>query len=439
MNEQSFWGRLVPLAPSTVRALELPTPIQTSPAVEIQKVSLHCNRCQTDCEKEQQRLPSGDYYCRACLNLGRLDTGLQLVSLSEPNAFIPVEDSLQWSGHLTPQQQSCANQVQRAFQNQEHLLLWAVTGAGKTEISFPGVAWALNHGLRVAIAAPRVDVCGELYPRYQAVFPTVPIALLHGHSDTGYGYRQLTICTTHQLLRFQAAFDVLILDEVDAFPYADNPMLEQAAQRALKPHGAWLLMTATPSVRLQREYRGRIAYLPRRFHGHPLPQIQWRIAFRWRQQLERGQLPRRLRRLLWIKIHNQQPFLLFVPRIRDLAVVDRYLQRHFRAACRWETVHAGDSERIRKVEQMRQRTVLFLVTTTILERGVTFPGIDVIILGGDDRVFSVASLVQMAGRVGRKATCPTGHVDCIVSGYTKNVRKARQQIAHMNRRGATDV
>ncbi|USS90071.1 DEAD/DEAH box helicase [Fructilactobacillus carniphilus] len=435
MDEQTFWGRLVPLPTAVARAL--PTDqFQQQAAIEVGPSTLHCNRCQTDCEKSGHQLPSGDYYCRNCLNLGRVDSSMQLVSQAEPNAFPPTPNPLVWSGKLTAQQQACARQVQRGFQAHRNQLLWAVTGAGKTEISFPGIAWALQHGLRVAVAAPRVDVCGELYPRYQAVFPTIPIALLHGHTETGYVYRQLTIGTTHQLLRFQAAFDVLILDEVDAFPYANNPMLEQAAHRALKPTGSCLLMTATPSFRLQRKYQGQTAYLPRRFHGHPLPQINWRVAFRWRKQLQNGQLPWVLRRLIHAKVQDRHPFLLFVPRIRDLDPIDRYLRRHVVGTPCWETVYAGDPARINKVERMRNREVLFLVTTTILERGVTFPGIDVIILGGDDQVFSVASLVQMAGRVGRKSTRPTGQVDCIVSGYAKNVRHARHQIAQMNRKGA---
>ncbi len=85
---------------------------------------------------------------------------------------------------------------------------------------------------------------------------------------------------------------------------------------------------------------------------------------------------------------------------------------------------------------MRQKKVKFLITTTILERGVTFPGIDVIILGADDEVFSVSSLVQIAGRVGRKRDRPTGNVDFFIASYTKRVVDAQNQIKHMNYLGA---
>ncbi len=56
---------------------------------------------------------------------------------------------------------------------------------------------------------------------------------------------------------------------------------------------------------------------------------------------------------------------------------------------------------------MRNEELDFLITTTILERGVTFPGIDVIVLKADDEIFSAAALVQIAGRVGRNSDRPT--------------------------------
>ncbi len=110
-------------------------------------------------------------------------------------------------------------------------------------------------GLRVAIASPRVDVCLELAPRLQAAFASIPQIVLYGEMPGSYDYRQLTICTTHQLLRFYHAFDVLVIDEVDAFPFAADPGLAFAAERAKKLTGALLYLTATPSKELQRQER----------------------------------------------------------------------------------------------------------------------------------------------------------------------------------------
>ena len=54
--------------------------------------------------------------------------------------------------------------------------MWAVTGAGKTEMLFAVLHQTLQEG-RIALASPRVDVCLELFPRIQAVFPHEAIAL----------------------------------------------------------------------------------------------------------------------------------------------------------------------------------------------------------------------------------------------------------------------
>ena len=46
-----------------------------------------------------------------------------------------------------------------------------------------------------------------------------------------------------------------------------------------------------------------------------------------------------------------------------------------------EAVHAEDPNRKEKVQKMRNKDIPLLLTTTILERGVTFPNIDVAVVG----------------------------------------------------------
>lgn len=84
---------------------------------------------------------------------------------------------------------------------------------------------------------------------------------------------------------------------------------------------------------------------------------------------------------------------------------------------------------------MRDEKLQYLITTTILERGVTFPRIDVLIIGADDKTFSENALVQIAGRVGRSADRPTGLVQAYVQHINLKVRAAQKQIIMMNHRG----
>jgi late competence protein required for DNA uptake (superfamily II DNA/RNA helicase) len=73
-----------------------------------------------------------------------------------------------------------------------------------------------------------------------------------------------------------------------------------------------------------------------------------------------------------------------------------------------------------------------LVTTTILERGVTVPKSDVYIVDADSDLFDEASLVQMAGRAGRSKDDPNGKVVFAAPAWTKSQRDAIRQIRMMN-------
>lgn len=98
-------------------------------------------------------------------------------------------------------------------------------------------------------------------------------------------------------------------------------------------------------------------------------------------------------------------------------------------------VYAADPEREKKVMLFREKRLRLIVTTTILERGVTIPRSDVIVLGADDGVFDEASLVQIAGRVGRSADAPDGMVRFITAGSSRVPHAAVKQIKRMNRLG----
>nr|WP_255552578.1 helicase-related protein [Lactobacillus sp. Sy-1] len=412
------------------------------PAIKRGHNQIECQRCGLKTSIQRAQLPNDQFYCPECINLGRMVSNCELGFVDEPNDFSPLEQPLTWTGQLTADQLACSNSIIDHFKKRQPHLLWAVTGAGKTEMLFPGIEWALQNNLRVAIASPRVDVCIELFPRIQAAFSHTPMILLHGRQTEKYQYSQLTICTTHQLLRFYRAFDILIIDEVDSFPYAQDEGLHYAAMNATKKSGTQLYLTATPSEDLLRRVNNHqlsISYLPLRFHRHLLPQIKLHFAPFWRNKLAKHKLPNRLIQMVRDKVAKQQRFLLFVPHVRDLKPISEIVAMRLDQHVKLMTVHSEDEHRLEKVAAMRAGELDFLVTTTILERGVTFPGIDVIVLGADEEIFSTAALVQIAGRVGRKQDRPFGDVDFVIHSNAKNVAGAIGQIAHMNRLGAVKI
>lgn len=437
MDLDKFYGRRV-LVPLIDVPTSLPDNLQLLNTMKVKDKTVQCLRCNGETPKRIAALPHHQYYCPQCINLGRVSTLDRFYHVPEANQFQRTTGVLSWQGHLSPLQTQAAGEVEVGMANHERRLLWAVTGAGKTEMLFHGLAACLERGERVAIASPRVDVCLELYPRLQQAFRSTPIALLHGRSKELYHYRQLTICTTHQLLRFYHAFDNLVVDEVDAFPYAMNPRLLFATEQAVKIDGGILFMTATPGKDLLLKLKKgelKVSYLPLRYHGHLLPEIKVRLAPTWRKQTSKKRLPASLLRAISKRVYSKRRFLLFVPHVADLAPVGTAIGNLLPTA-KYALVHAADPERLEKVQAMRDKKYQFLVTTTIMERGVTFPGIDVLVLGADDPVFSTSALVQIAGRAGRSPKRPEGFVGFWCAAEDAHVRDAIRQIQKLNHRGS---
>lgn len=433
MDLENYYGRRVLVSRYEVKQ----SGIQELPTIRIDAGNIRCYRCNHVTAKSLGALPQGEFYCPHCINLGRVSTLNKFYHVPEPNQFTVTEPVLTWKGKLSPLQQQASEKISRGMADHVQQLLWAVTGAGKTEMMFAGIAAAIKRGERIGIASPRVDVCLELFPRLKAAFANCDIALLHGRQELPYHYAQLTICTTHQLLRFYHAFDNLIIDEVDAFPYAANASLLYATKQAIKENGGCLYLTATPGDALLREIKSKrlvVNYLPLRYHGHLLPQIKVRLAFGWRRRLERQKLPPQVIQQLQETLREGHHFLLFVPHIADLALVEAALRYSF-TTFRFATVHASDLERLEKVQKMRDGDYDFLITTSILERGVTFPEIDVYVLGADDPVFSSSALVQIAGRAGRSQSRPTGRVIFWINCNCRQVNQAVSQVKYLNRKG----
>ena len=169
------------------------------------------------------------------------------------------------------------------------------------------------------MASPRVDVCLELAPRFQAAFPKTPIALLYGGMEKPYEYTQLVIATTHQLFRFRAAFDVLIIDEIDAFPFHADASLQFAAEKARKGESTLIYLSATPSPRMQKEVKDKklaATILPARYHGHQLPVPKAKFCVDWRRKVLKQPLKTTFGKALNQRLKNKKKFLVFVPNIK---------------------------------------------------------------------------------------------------------------------------
>lgn len=381
-----------------------------------------CSRCGETCT-----------YCRKCIMMGRVSACTLLYGWISMNGISKTIASLDWTGTLSPGQLHASNQVIKSIKANKELLVWAVCGAGKTEVLFEGIHQALSEQKRVCIATPRTDVVLELTPRLQTVFPEIEVASLYGGSEDRQKYSPLTITTTHQLLRFYKAFDTVILDEVDAFPYSVDEALQYAVKQALKDNSSLIYLTATPNEQWQKECRqGKRDFvtIPARYHRHRLPVPDFVWCGNWNKSLTKDTLPANVIKWLKHRIETGKQALIFIPKIELIPKILPLIQKLHPAI---EAVHAEDPNRKEKVKAMRSKEIPLLITTTILERGVTFPNLDVAVLGSEERIFTESALVQISGRVGRSAQYPGGDITFFHYGLTESMLKARKQIQTMNK------
>ena len=357
------------------------------PAMRKEKGKLFCQRCNSTI-LEEWYLPIGAYYCRECLIMKRVRSDQDLYYF--PQEDFPKQDVLKWRGQLTPFQEKVSEGLLQAVDKKEPTLVHAVTGAGKTEM----------------------------------IYQSGP-----------YFRTPLVVATTHQLLKFYQAFDLLIVDEVDAFPYVDNPTLYHAVKNSVKENGLRIFLTATSTDELDRKVRlGELKRLslPRRFHGNPLiiPKPVWLSDFN--HCLEKSRLSPKLKSYIEKQRKTGYPLLIFASEIKKGEQLKEIIQEQFPNE-KIGFVSSVTEDRLEQVQAFRDGELTILISTTILERGVTFPCVDVFVVEANHRLFTKSSLIQIGGRVGRSMDRPTGDLLFFHDGLNTSIKKAIREIQQMNK------
>lgn len=383
-------------------------------------VTFHCARCNGLCT-----------YCRKCIQLGRVSSCTTLVRWCGEQAKRTSDHTL-FVSTLTRQQQRASDELIESFQKKRHHLLHAVCGAGKTEILFQPILYALQQTWRVCIATPRTDVVLELFPRLQRAFPHTVVQALYGGADVKHCFSPLIVATTHQLLRFEQAFDLIIVDEADAFPYTYDVMLQQAVIKAKTTAAPICFVTATPSKKLlqqQKKEQWGYSFLPRRYHQHVLPVPRIVMVRRIESLLNKRKVPVKVCDWLISCVKQQKPFLLFLPTIE---LIEKCIPVIQELVPHVEAVHASDPKRKEKVLALRNGQLKGLVTSTILERGITISNVQVAVLCADAPIFNAGALIQISGRVGRNAAFPAGDIVFFSSSITIAMDEAVAEIKRLN-------
>ncbi|MFV0381478.1 MAG: helicase-related protein [Breznakia sp.] len=376
---------------------------------------MKCLRCGNE-DKRYFYKDKDTYYCRKCIHFGRVNVGSlpKQVVYKKPHKLCKVD--LDYT--LTRHQKRCVRELRASVYGEQEVLVFAACGAGKTEIVMDSIMRYVNEGKKVGFAIARRQVVLEIKDRLQDAFKNLHIvAVCEGYTTQVDG--DVIVCTMHQLYRYYKTFDLLIMDEIDAFPYAGNVMLENIAK--LSCTGAFLYLSATPDdALLKRVQKGEVKKVELfvRPHGFPLIEPRMIIVPRWVQIFV----------AVYLYIKHKVQTLLFVPTIKD---AKRYASILWFLRPKVMTSKSKQKEAI--MTAFRKQAFSLLICTTVLERGITIHQVNVIILHSEHKVFQSASLMQMVGRVGRKKTNPFGCAYYIGNTRSKAMRESLHIIKEMNK------
>ena len=357
---------------------------------------------------------NGKFYCRRCISFRGEEV--------EHNPSYPKKAPIHLEYELSPEQKELSYKLVENYKKGIDSLVFAVCGSGKTEICLQIIKYAINCGDKVAFALPRRDVAIELHNRLKEIFNFNKVICLYGgHTKDKEG--DIIVLTTHQLYRYKQYFSLIILDEIDAFPFKDDPILHSMFYQALSGH--YVMMSATPSKEVITHFQGDnkdILRLEIRFHRHPLPVPKI---------VKRNKLFQYLyliRKIKEYKKHNK-PVFVFAPTIELCEKIYKVLSIFIRGG---NYVHSKRNRRSEIIDEFRNKMYSFLVTTSVLERGVTVKDLQVIICQSDHKIYEKGTLIQIAGRVGRKKDAPFGEVIYLCEKVTIDMLDSINEIKKNN-------
>jgi primosomal protein N' (replication factor Y) len=170
------------------------------------------------------------------------------------------------------------------------VLLHGVTGSGKTEVYLRAIEREVARGRQAIVLVPEIALTPQTVARFKARFPRV--AVLHsllseadrarqwraaraGEVDVVVGARSAVFAPVRSL-------GLIVLDEEHegAYKQENAPRYharEVAVERGRREGAAVVLGSATPSLESLHKARSgeyRLARLPRRVEGRPLPEIE---------------------------------------------------------------------------------------------------------------------------------------------------------------------
>ncbi|MGL4383133.1 MAG: DEAD/DEAH box helicase family protein [Bacilli bacterium] len=305
---------------------------------------------------------------------------------------------------LNQYQQQASQQLVTNYLNDENTILEAVCGAGKTEMLLELIKLVLNKNLRVGFAIPRKTLVFEIQERLASYFNEQSFGIVCGDVKTNLDAR-LIFLTTHQLYRYPQEFDLLIIDEVDAFPYEGNKELENHAFNSAR---IFVLVSATlPLKYLKMNFNNIQVFKRHHLQKIPLPQFQYMLPMTQQYMLKKT-----------LKSLHHQPLIIFVPYIKQGYQLQLLLRKwHYQVSFIY-----SKNLTPQVLETFKQQDHGILISSTVLERGITLKKLNVIVYNVHETIFTSDTLIQICGRVGRDSIHYQGQIIMLGQYKSKSLK-----------------
>lgn len=215
------------------------------------------------------------------------------------------------------------------------VLLYGVTGAGKTEVYLQAIAHCLELGREAIVLVPEIALTPQTVTRFRARFGDQVSVLHSGLSDgqrfdewtrINSGRSRIAVGARSALFAPFRKLGLIVVDEEHESTYKQDEMphynaRDVAVVRGALEHCAVVLGTATPS--LESYYnctigKYQLARLSHRIQSHPLPPIELVDMRQERQSLNNQRhasfFSRRLTELISARLADGEQTMLFLNR-----------------------------------------------------------------------------------------------------------------------------
>lgn len=188
---------------------------------------------------------------------------------------------------LTAEQSTATKAITAALGTYQPVLLWGITGSGKTEVYLHAIAAALVRDAQVLLLVPEIALTPQLESLVIARFPGIPVATLHsgladGERATRWqaarnGRARIVLGTRLSVFTPLPKLGLIIVDEEhdtsfkqgEGFRYSARDLAVVRARHAGVPV---VLGSATPALETYRnavDHRYQLLTLPERINARP--------------------------------------------------------------------------------------------------------------------------------------------------------------------------